>query len=134
VGRWGERIARRSIRKSGAAIIKVNWRVTDGEADIVACESRRLIIVEVKTRHHTLKSKYPALDAVDTEKRLRLSKLGQTFMRNNGPLCRRLAIKTRRIDAIEVYYRRTWFGFLKVDDISWHKGLDPLGAKRVYNR
>ena len=107
--------------------------MTDGEADIVAVERRRLVIIEVKTRHYTLKSRYPALDAVDAEKRLRLSKLACTFMRNNGPLCRRLAIKSRRIDAVEVYYRRTWFGFLKVDAVSWHRGLDPLGPKRAYN-
>jgi putative endonuclease len=133
IGRWGERIARKTLYRSGAAIIRANWRIADGEADIVAVEHRRLLVVEVKTRHHSLKSRYPALDAVDAEKRLRLNKLAHTFIRNNGPLCRRLAIKTRRIDAVEVYYRRTWFGFLTVDAVLWHKGIDPLTANRAYS-
>ncbi len=97
----------------------------------MAIERRRLLIIEVKTRHYTLKDTYPALAAVDTDKRTRLRKLAHAFMRNNGPLCRRLAVKTRRIDAVEVYYRRTWFGFPRVDTVSWHKGIEPSEMTRA---
>jgi hypothetical protein len=45
------------------------------------------------------------------------------FERNNGPLCRRYAVHHRRIDAIEVYYTRTKFGFLKISEVRWHRSL-----------
>ena len=131
IGRWGERTARKILKRAGASILQVNWRDTRGEVDIIALVERRLLIVEVKTRHHGLKARYPAVRAVDEEKRTRLNRLGLSFIRNHGPLCRKLAIKSHRIDAIEVYYKRTRFGFMRVDEVSWHKGLTlPHTQKR----
>jgi hypothetical protein len=78
-------------------------------------------VVEVKTRHKTLRERYPAKAAVTQEKRRRLQHLGRSFVRNNGPLFRRFAIKSIRIETYEVYYRSTVFGLPRVTAIIVHR-------------
>ncbi len=123
VGAWGERVARRMIESQGLAIVRANWRATGGEIDVIAVHRRTLIAIEVKTRQLESKTTYPALSAVNEDKRARLRRVLQSFVRNNGPLCRRLAVKADRVDAIEIYYTKTWFGFLRVVETAWHTGL-----------
>jgi putative endonuclease len=123
IGRWGESVALQTIARSGLIPLHRNWRASRGELDIIAIDHRTLVIIEVKTRHTSLKRHYAAIQAVHTKKRKMLAKTGYSFARNNGPLCRRLAIRNRRIDAIEVYYSRTRFGFLRVVEVLWHKSL-----------
>ncbi|MEM8758355.1 MAG: YraN family protein [Planctomycetota bacterium] len=52
VGRRGERVAARALRRCGYSIVAKNLHVAVGEADIVciAPDRRTLVIVEVKTR------------------------------------------------------------------------------------
>ena len=100
-----------------------NWRGRAGELDLIALDKRTLVIVEVKTRHISLKNEYPAISAVTHEKRQRLESLGRSFQRNHGPFCRRYAIKTRRTDVIEVYYSRGRWGLLRRHAVYWHRGL-----------
>lgn len=111
------------LEAQGLAIVRANWRATGGEVDIIAIDRRALVAVEVKTRHCGLKASYPALSAVTADKRARLRRLIRSFVRNNGPLCRRLALKSERVDAIEIYYAKTWFGCIKVVEAAWHRGL-----------
>ncbi len=111
------------LEADGIAIVRSNWRSTGGEVDIIAIDRRALVAVEVKTRHCCLKASYPALRAMTAEKRARLRRLIRSFARNNGPLCRRLALRGERVDAIEIYYEKTWFGFNKVVETAWHRGL-----------
>lgn len=123
VGRWGERVALRKITNAGLIPIKTNWRERFGEIDIVALDKRTLVVIEVKTRNKRAKDSYPALSAIDLSKRIRLDSLGRSFVRNNGPFCRRYAIKARRTDGIEVYYSRSRFGNLRLTELCWHKGI-----------
>jgi putative endonuclease len=123
VGRWGERVALKKLKAAGLIPIKTNWRERFGEIDIVALDKRTLVVVEVKTRHAAAKGSYPALSAIDLDKRGRLNSLGRSFVRNNGPFCRRYAIKTRRIDGIEVYYSCSRLGHFKLNELCWHKGI-----------
>lgn len=123
IGSWGERAARRMLEAQGLATLRANWRSSGGEVDIIAIDRRTLVAVEVKTRHCCLKASYPALGAVTNEKRDRLRRLIRSFVRNNGPLCRRLALRGERVDAIEIYYEKTWFGSIKVVETAWHRGL-----------
>jgi len=111
------------LETQGLAIVRANWRSSGGEVDIIAIDRRTLVAVEVKTRHCCLKASYPALGAVTNQKRDRLRRLIRSFVRNNGPLCRRFALRGERVDAIEIYYEKTWFGFIKVVETTWHRGL-----------
>lgn len=123
VGEWGERIAVRHLRKKKLCALRRNWRSGVLEADLIAIDRRTLTVVEVKTRHHSLKQNYPAFKAITPVKRQRLHRLARNFLRNYGPFCRRYGIKGYRVDVVEVYYRSTRFGFLKVTDIQWYKGI-----------
>jgi putative endonuclease len=116
-------VARRHLSQSGLLPVKTNWRGRGGELDLVALDKRTLVIVEVKTRHISLKDEYPAISAITHEKRQRLESLGRSFQRNHGPFCRRYAIKTRRTDVIEVYYSRSRWGGLRRHSVYWHRGV-----------
>jgi Holliday junction resolvase-like predicted endonuclease len=89
----------------------------------VAFDQRTLVVVEVKTRQADHQDSYTALSAVNPAKREILLKTTRAFRRAHGPLCRRYAIKHDRIDALEVYYRRTKFGCLKATELRWHRGV-----------
>jgi putative endonuclease len=123
VGRWGERTALREIASAGLIPVATNWRERRGEIDIIALDKRCLVTIEVKTRHESLKGAYPALSAIDHKKRERLESLGRSFIRNNGPFCRRYAIKNRRTDGVEVYYCRSRLGSFKVAGVYWHRNI-----------
>ena len=49
-GAWGEEVAAEYLRRKGYAILSRNFRVRQGELDIVASKGRYLVFVEVKTR------------------------------------------------------------------------------------
>lgn len=49
-GVWGEELATEYLRKKGYSILARNFRVRQGELDIVASKGRYLVFVEVKTR------------------------------------------------------------------------------------
>ena len=123
IGRWGERLALRTITAAGLIPVSVNWRSHRGEVDIIALDRRSLVIIEVKTRYASSKKSYAAIKAINHSKRRMLAKTHQGFRRNHGPLLRRYAVRHSRFDAIEVYYSRTKFGFFQLKEIRWHKGL-----------
>ncbi len=104
VGAWGERVARRYLRTRGISILKTNWRSARLEADIIARDRATLVVVEVKTRHRSLKEHFPGRLSITEEKRENLKSLLRRFVRNNGPFLRRFGISRYRIDTIEVYY------------------------------
>ena len=121
VGAWGERRAARHVRSRGLVLLKRNWRNGGREADIIACDGRTLVVIEVKTRHESLRERYPARGAVTMQKRVRLEHLARSFERNNGPLFRRFAIKRIRIETYEVYYQRNAAGLPWVAAMSFHR-------------
>jgi len=50
LGKKGEQLARKFLKKDGFRILDVNWRHEKDELDIVAMDGKTLVIVEVKTR------------------------------------------------------------------------------------
>lgn len=123
VGRWGERVAARFLARRGIVTLQTNWRTSRFEADIIAYDHSQIIVVEVKTRHSSLRCGFPAINAITGEKLRHLNALGSGFLRNNGPLCRRFGVRTFRIDVVEVYYRGV-LGFLKLSsEVRWHRGV-----------
>ena len=49
-GAWGEEIAAQYLQKKGYQIITRNFRIRQGEIDIIASKGKHLAFVEVKTR------------------------------------------------------------------------------------
>lgn len=124
VGRWGERAAHRFLSRHGVLPLQSNWRASTLEADLIAIDHRQAVVVEVKTRHHTLERRFPGVQSITQEKWRHLEKLGMRWMRNNGPLCRRFSLRSFRIDVVEVYYRPIFGPVRVVTDIRWYKKLD----------
>jgi putative endonuclease len=70
LGRRGEELAARYLEQRGLVILSRNWRCRHGEIDLVATDSTRLVVCEVKTRSGTRYGE-PA-EAVDARKVARI--------------------------------------------------------------
>ena len=103
IGRIGERLAARYLRRHGYRILARNLHFGRNELDLIARNRRYLAFVEVKTR--SFASPEEALDrrpgaAVDPEKRRRTIQAARAYLRShNGKQC-------PRFDVIEVYLSR----------------------------
>ena len=129
VGRWGERIAARYLEARGVHTIRRNWKASLLEADLIAYDGRELVIIEVKTRHASLESNFPAIDAITDKKRHHLSSLQKRLLHNNGPLCRRYNIRSVRVDVVEVYYQRFLGPYRRTTSVKWHKAFHVQSDK-----
>ena len=50
LGKWGEQVAAKFLKKSGFVIIERNYRCRLGEIDLITSAKDKLIFIEVKTR------------------------------------------------------------------------------------
>ena len=78
LGRRGEDLAARFLEQQGLLILSRNWRCRHGEIDVVATDSRRLVVCEVKTRTGT-EFGVPA-EAVDHRKAARIRRVTQVWL------------------------------------------------------
>jgi putative endonuclease len=81
LGRRGEDLAHRFLRRQGYTIVARNYRLAagDAEADLIAWEGDTLVIVEVKARHS---DEYgPPERAVGEEKRVHLRRVARAYAR-----------------------------------------------------
>jgi len=81
LGRRGEDLAHRFLRRQGYTIVARNYRLPagDGEADLIAWEGDTLVIVEVKARQS---DEYGPPDrAVGDDKRAHLLRLARAYTR-----------------------------------------------------
>jgi putative endonuclease len=79
LGRWGERCAERFLRRKGLAVLDRNFRVPEGEIDIVAADSDGAVVfVEVKTRASERFS--PVEAAVTQGKQQRMLRAARAFL------------------------------------------------------
>jgi putative endonuclease len=79
----GEQIAADHLREAGYEILDRNWRVREGELDLVAADERAIVFCEVKTRVAGGRSGPAlALDAVGPAKRRRLRRLATAWLRH----------------------------------------------------
>lgn len=97
VGKTGERLAARHLKKCGYRILAKNWRSYRHEIDIIARERRTgtVVFVEVKTR--TPGSFGRPADAVDANKRRFLRLAAESWLLQNGG-----TEQPARFDVIEV--------------------------------
>lgn len=99
LGKYGEKMARRYLRRHGYRIIKKNFVAESNEIDIIAENRETLAFVEVKTRtigHENPNEPRPA-SSVDQKKQRGIIKAA-TFYTAYNP-----TPKKKRFDIIEVY-------------------------------
>ena len=82
LGKLGEELALKEIKRLGYRSIIRNYRCTLGEVDIIAKDGDCLVFIEIKTRR--AKSIGLAKEAVDTRKKRQLSKVALAYMKNNN--------------------------------------------------
>jgi putative endonuclease len=78
LGRRGEDLAAHHLERHGLHILSRNWRCRHGEIDVVATDSRRLVVCEVKTRSGTGFGE-PA-EAVDARKAARIRRVTRAWL------------------------------------------------------
>ena len=99
LGKYGEKMARRYLRRHGYRIIKKNFVAESNEIDIIAENRETLAFVEVKTRtigHENPNEPRPA-SSVDQKKQRGIIKAA-TFYTAYNP-----TPKKKRFDIVEVY-------------------------------
>ncbi len=81
LGRRGEDLAHRFLRRSGYIIVARNYRLPagDGEADLIAWEGETLVIVEVKSRQSDEFG--PPERAIGDDKRTHLRRVARAYAR-----------------------------------------------------
>lgn len=97
LGRAGEERAARHLAAQGLTVVDRNWRIAEGELDIVAITDADVVVVEVKTRSRDTFG--DPLDAVDARKRTRLRMLARRWCRRHPEIARGRGL---RIDVIGI--------------------------------
>ncbi|BCW94648.1 MAG: YraN family protein [Fimbriimonadales bacterium] len=98
LGRAGESQAARFLQAQGYTILARNWRIREGELDIVAQEGDTLAFVEVKTRRsHACGA---GEESVDARKQQRLGMLAERFLAARPDL----VFRQCRFDVVVVDY------------------------------
>ncbi len=78
LGRYGEQLAEKYLKKKGYRIVERNFNGRFGEIDLIVSKSKVLVFVEVKTRSGTAYG--AAKEAVDARKAGRIIKAAKEYM------------------------------------------------------
>jgi len=84
LGKRGENVAARYLKRRGYKIVSRSGRSPMGELDLVAVDGRTVVFVEVKTRS-SHDAGHPA-DAVDAAKQQRLVRLALAYLKRHDLL------------------------------------------------
>ena len=98
LGKKGEEVAFRFLKKKGYKIIEKNYVCKMGEMDIIAREKDTLVFIEVKTR--TSMAFGPPQLAVNSTKQMQLSKVALYFLKE-----KRLEDIKARFDVVAILLR-----------------------------
>ena len=82
LGRYGEDLAYKRIKRLGYKKIIRNYRCPLGEVDLIANDGDTLVFIEIKTRRG--KSTGYAKEAVNARKQRQLSKVALSYMKSNN--------------------------------------------------
>ena len=82
LGRYGEDLAYKRIKRLGYRKIIRNYRCPLGEVDLIANDGDTLVFIEIKTRRG--KPTGYAKEAVDARKQRQLSKVALSYMKSNN--------------------------------------------------
>ena len=78
LGKSGERMASRFLRKKGYRILEENYRTSRGEIDIIASKGQTVVFTEVKTRKSDFLES--PLVAVTLKKQRQISMVAQEYL------------------------------------------------------
>jgi putative endonuclease len=95
LGRRGERIAERHLRRQGYLILERNFRGAGAEIDLIAMDGETLVFVEVKTRR-TAETGMPQ-EAVNYYKQRHLRRAGEVYAQS-----RRAHDRPMRFDVVAI--------------------------------
>lgn len=95
LGRWGEAVAARELRRRGCSILAAGWHCRFGEIDLIAQDGGYICFVEVKLRKSA--DFAPAREFVDRRKQERLRISAQLFLAENPTQLQ------PRFDVVEIY-------------------------------
>ena len=95
LGTFGERVAKAHLESNGYHVLETNFRVREGEVDIVAQRGDLVVFVEVKTRRGDAMGS--AVEAIDWRKAQRLLLAAQAYEERHEGLP-----PGRRIDLIAI--------------------------------
>jgi len=98
LGRAGEAHAARFLEAQGYVLLARNWRVREGELDIVAQEGDTLAFVEVKSRRTLTYG--TGEERIDARKQQRLALLAERFLAAHPDL----AFRQYRFDVVVIDY------------------------------
>jgi len=79
LGKWGEELAYRAIKRLGYKKIVRNYRCPLGEVDLIAKDGETLVFIEIKTRKG--RGLAYAKEAVNERKKRQLSKVALFYMK-----------------------------------------------------
>lgn len=83
IGEVGETLVANHLKKKGYAILARNWRIKDGEIDLVALSPNgKITFVEVKSRS-SMAFGHP-LEAISPDKAFRLQRLALAWLVSNS--------------------------------------------------
>lgn len=95
LGAWGESVAAEFLRKKHYKLMATNYRCKFGEIDLIVCDKKFLVFVEVKLRKS---AKFAAAsEFVDFHKQNRLRTTAQMYLSHNPTDLQ------PRFDVIEIY-------------------------------
>ena len=94
-GAWGEQLAAEFLRKKRYKLLASGYRSRFGEIDLVVCDRKYLVFVEVKLRKSGRFAK--ALEYVDRRKQEKLRTTAEIYLSQNPTSLQ------PRFDVIEIY-------------------------------
>jgi putative endonuclease len=103
LGRRGEEIAARHMERAGWRIVARNYRVREGEIDLIAARGRTLVFCEVKTLvHRGRPARGPAnpVESVGYRKQVQVRRIARAWLAQHAD--RRLGVADLRLDVIGV--------------------------------
>lgn len=94
-GAWGEQLAAEYLRKKRYKLLASGYRSRFGEIDLIVCDRKFLVFVEVKLRKSPQFAK--ALEFVDRRKQDRIRTTAEIYLSQNPTALQ------PRFDVIEIY-------------------------------
>lgn len=106
-GKWGEERAAAYLMMKGYRVLERNYRVPQGEIDLVASKNGTVVFVEVKARKGKLQG--TPLEAVSPHKVGRLSAAAAVYLSRQPEVP-----KACRFDVVTLGPEKNWMGLAKI--------------------
>ena len=115
VGRFGEKICAKHLKKQGYKILEKNLRINRLEIDIIATNKTHILFVEVKTRRTDMNNINRPANSVNRDKRDNLIAFSKAYSKR---LSQKYESRQLRIDVCEILVHSD-AGKLTVDSINY---------------